>query len=129
MYRMACDRNNCTVWIESGAHPGYKPAVGEPIDEAIIDLTMTRGQGPVNNHRFAEEIGYQLGRGGFDAYTVERLGKLALSDSSEVRSQACRWLWMYGHDETAAGLREKANNSLALAGCKCQEGRGGVVCE
>jgi hypothetical protein len=128
VYRTACDSQNCTVWVESGAHPRYKPGPGASLDQIKIDLLLTRGEGTVRNHRFADEMGRAVGLTGMDGYTIEKLRNLALTESSEVKNTACQWLWNYSHWEIGDRLRERARDSVAIAGCTCGYAGSGPIC-
>jgi hypothetical protein len=129
VYRMACDCQNCTVRVESGAHPGYRPDPGTSLDQMKIDLLLTRGEGPVNSHRFAEEMSRAVGLTGMDGYTIEKLRNLALTESTEVKYTACEWLWSYSNWKIGNGLRESARDSVNAAGCTCGFSGSNVVCK
>jgi hypothetical protein len=128
VYRMACDCQNCTVWVESGAHPGYRPDPNASLDQIKVDLLLTRGEGPVNNHRFAQEMDRAVGLAGMDGYTIEKLRDLALTESSEVKYTACTELWGYTEGETDKRLSERARDSVAAAGCTCGITGSGLAC-
>jgi hypothetical protein len=129
VYRTACDAQNCTVWIESGAHPGYTPDPNASLDQTLVDFSLTRGEGPVNDYHWAKEIGLAVERPGLDGYTIEKLRHLALTESSDVKYTACQWLWSYSHWEIGDRLREVAHDSVTAAGCTCQAERSGLyVC-
>jgi hypothetical protein len=128
LYRTACDWQNCTVRIESGAHPGYRPDPNASMDQTLTDLSLTRGDGLVDDHRFAQEMGHIVGRAGLDGYTIEKLRHLALTDSSEVKYAACKELWGYAEGEPDKGLRERARDSVAAAGCTCGITGSGLAC-
>jgi hypothetical protein len=129
VYRTACDWQNCTVRIESGAHPGYRPDPNASMDQTLTDLALTRGEGPVADRRFAQEMGYIVGRPGLDAYTVEKLRHLALTESSEVKYAACESLWGYNNElEPDERLSERARESVAAAGCTCGITGSGLAC-
>jgi hypothetical protein len=120
VYRTACDGwNRCTIPIMSGAHPGYKPDPGESSDQVLIDLILTRGEGQVDNHRFAEGLGRGLRGQGLRGYTIEKLRQLALTESSEVKYTACQLLWANSLDEPDDHLRRRAEDSVRSARCKC----------
>jgi hypothetical protein len=129
VYRTACDWQNCTVWVESGAHPGYRPDPSASLDQIKIDLLLTRGEGPVSDHRFAEEVGRAVELAGMDGYTIEKLRNLALTESSEVKYAACQGLWIYSHDKIADRLRERAEDSVRAAGCTCGITGSGLACQ
>lgn len=47
--RTVCDEwASCVVPVFSGAHPAYKPNPAKPIEHAIIDILLTRGEGATN---------------------------------------------------------------------------------
>ena len=75
VYRAACDVQNCTVRIESGAHPGYHPTSAASLEQTLVDLSLTRGVGAVNNYRFVQEMGRYIGHLGLDAFTIDKLKK------------------------------------------------------
>ena len=128
VYRTACDWHNCTVRIESGAHPGYRPDPNASMDQTLTELSLTRGEGPVNDHRFAQEMGYIVGRAGLDGYTIEKLRHLVLTESSEVKYAACKELWGYTEGEPDKHLSERARDSVAAAGCRCEITGSGLAC-
>lgn len=128
VYRTACDWQDCTVWITSGAHPGYRPDPDASLNQILIDLTLTRGEGPVDSHQFAKELDQYVGRPGLDGYTIEKLRHLALTETSEVKYAACRWLWTYSQDRIDDRLRKRASASIALTGCTCSDTGSGLVC-
>jgi hypothetical protein len=127
VYRAACDWQNCAAWIESGAHPGYHPDPNASIDETLVGLSLTRGEGPVDKHRFANEIAYFVGRPGLDGYTVEKLRHLALTESSEVKYAACEGLRTYNEGRTDDPIRQRAEDSLRAA-CTCGPGGARALC-
>ena len=129
VYRTACDWQNCTVRIESGSHPGYRPDPNASMDQTLTDLSLTRGEGPVNDHRFAQEMGYIVGRAGLDSDTIEKLRHLALTESSEVKYAACENLWTYTEGEPDKRISERARDSVAAAGCTCGITGSGLVCQ
>jgi hypothetical protein len=128
VYRTACDSQNCTVWIESGAHPGYRPDPNASMDQTLADLSLTRGEGPVDDCRFVQEMGYIVGRAGLDSYTIEKLRHLALSESSQVKYAACKNLWTYTESESDKRLSERARESVTAAGCTCGITGSGLAC-
>lgn len=128
VYRTACDWQNCTVRIESGAHPGYRPDPNASMDQTLTDLSLTRGEGPVDDYRFAQEMRYIVGRAGLDGYTIEKLRHLALTESSEVKYAACEGLWGYTEGEPDKRLSERARDSVAAAGCTCGITGSGLAC-
>ena len=119
VYRLACDGQDCTAPIMSGAHPGYKPGAGESSGQVLIDLILTRGEGQVDNHQFAKGLGRGLRGQGLQGYTIEKLRHLALTESSEVKYTACQLLWSNSLDERDDRLRQRAEDSVRAAGCTC----------
>jgi hypothetical protein len=113
--------------ITSGAHPGYKLKPGESIERAMTDLLLTRGEGPIDDHLFADGID----RGApdrSDDYVIEKLRHLAITESSQVKYAACRGVWGYTRAKDDR-LRERAVDSLRVAGCTCGiEQRTNIVC-
>jgi hypothetical protein len=56
-YRMACDGwDECTMVVSSGAHPGYRADPTEPLNQALVDILLTRGKGEINDLQFANQI-------------------------------------------------------------------------
>src|ERR1043165_8484057 len=49
VYRTACDWQNCVVRIESGGHPAYHSDPNGSLDQQILDLSLTRGEGPLDD--------------------------------------------------------------------------------
>jgi hypothetical protein len=128
-YRMACDGCNCTAPIMSGAHPGFKMTPGEPIERAMTDLLLTRGEGPVDDRQFAQEIE----RGApdrSDSHVIEKLRHLALTESPEVKYAACRYLFNYTRGGPDDNIHERAVAALTAAKCTCAMERGiDIVCQ
>lgn len=61
VFRMARDGwDNCTNLVESGAHPAYRANPEQPLDRAIVDILLTRGEGEINDRRFASQILWAL---------------------------------------------------------------------
>ena len=131
LYRTACDGRDCTVVVASGAHPGYKPAPGEPLNAMITDLLLTRGEGFVDDHAFAQQI--SRGAPGDLKHlpgVIDSLSKLALTQPTEPKLAACKQLWIYGLDSIQADLRQKAQESMRAAGCRCSSGpNAAITCE
>lgn len=130
-YRIACDGWNCTKPIMSGAHPGFRMSQSEPIQRAMADLLLTKGEGPIDDHQFALEIDQGVPDRGFEGYVIEKLRQLELAttESSEVKYAACRGLWGYSRSRLDDHLRERAADSLRVAGCVCGiERRFDLVC-
>ena len=116
-YRIACDGSDCTMRIMSGAHPGFRMNPGEPIERAMTELRLTRGEGPIDDHQFALDIN----RGAPErdlGYVIEKLRHLAVTESSEVKYAACRFLWVFTRG-TEDHVRRRAEDSLHAAGCTC----------
>lgn len=82
----------------------------------------------MDDRRFAQEMGYVVGRAGLDRYTIEKLRHLALTESSEAKYAACKELWGYAEGEPDKRLSERARDSVAAAGCTCGIAGSGLAC-
>jgi len=48
--RMACDGwDGCTMFVKSGAHPQYRADPQQPLNRALADILLTRGEGEIND--------------------------------------------------------------------------------
>jgi hypothetical protein len=57
--RTACDGwDKCTLGVDSGAHPHFAVDHEQPVANAVADILLTRGEGEINDLRFAGSIGY-----------------------------------------------------------------------
>jgi hypothetical protein len=130
LYRTVCDGRNCTVDIMSGAHRAYKPDPGESSDQILIDLILTRGEGPIDNHQFAKGLGRGVRGVGLWGYTIEKLRHLAFTESAEVKYTACQLLWANSLDARGDRLRLRAQDSVRAAGCTCGfDASRAVICQ
>jgi len=129
VYRIACDRVNCTIPVMSGAHPRYKVDPRQPLDRAMIDLLLTRGEGKVNDHDFARGILRDPWRPGLEEYAVDQLEHLALTETPEVRQAACQMLWGHSRPGPKERLWTRAEEALQSARCKCEMTPSRIVCE
>jgi len=129
--RLACDGwDGCTMPVESGAHPRYQADLSKPLDYALADLFLTRGEGEINDGRFASEIEWGVPDQGLQGYVIEKLEHLALTEPATIRAAACVQLWIYTQDRIENSLRRQAKNSLAAAHCACKvKPDGNVACE
>jgi len=128
VYRAAVDGWNCAPRIVTGAHPDYKPDPGASTTEYEAALSLTRGKGPVEDSEFAEAIRMSAGAVP-DRSTVEKLGRLVVTESGKVRNAACvglRHCIQWGDDE---GVRARATTLLKAGACQCRGDGVAVVCE
>jgi len=129
--RTACDGwDYCTIGVESGAHPNYKRDPQKPIDYALADLLLTRGEGTVNEIAFASEIGWGVPDEGLQSYVVEKLRHLALTEQGDIKSSACKLLWIYTVDRIAPSIRKEADDAVHTSNCSCAtKPDGNVECQ
>lgn len=115
--RTACDgADGCTWGIFSGAHPGYRSDPKQPVGYAIADILLTRREGRIRESRFAGAVEREA-PAPFE-YLIERLGRLATTERSSVKTSACRVLWTYTFD--SSGTRRTAAVAwMRDAGCVC----------
>jgi hypothetical protein len=129
--RTACDGwDGCTMSVQSGAHLNYRPDPEKPIEYALADLLLTRGEGPVDNTGFASEIKKGVPDQGLQGYVVEKLRRLASSENRDIKSSACKLLWIYTADRFAPSIRQEAEHGLQTASCQCATTlHGNVECQ
>lgn len=131
--RTACDGwDGCTEGVWSGAHPDYKPDPQEPVDYALVDLHLTRGEGTLNEIGFATEVFREEHDRvpGLQEYSVEKLRRLALTEHGEVKSSACRSLWIYTVDLVRPNIKRDAEEAMHAANCCCtKKADGNVECQ
>ena len=126
--RTACDGwDGCTIGVQSGAHPNYTSDSKRPINYALADLLLTRGEGPVDDNGFAGEIEWGVPDEGLQGYVVEKLRHLATTEHGAVKSSSCKLLWIYSVDRIAPTIRQDANNALHAASCLCNTRSDGNV--
>jgi hypothetical protein len=126
--RTACDGwDGCTMGVQSGAHLNYRRDPTRPINFALADLLLTRGEGPVDEYGFAGEIQRGVPDQGLQGYVVEKLRHLATTEQGTVKSESCKLLWIYSVDRIAPAIRRDANNALHAAGCQCDTRSDGNV--
>jgi len=109
--------DGCTMGVQSGSYSNWKPDPSKPIDYAIADLLLSRGEGIVNDIAFAGEIGRGVPDHGIQSHVIEKLRNLVLTESGEVKSSACDLLWIYSVDRILTSLREEATNALDAGNC------------
>jgi hypothetical protein len=94
--RLACDIvDHCTLPVLSGAHPQYKHNPTEPLENAIVDILFTQGNG-VSDDQFAKGIEHAKLFGSPNQYIVTKLEPLAASSNLRIRAAACGHLRYYG---------------------------------
>jgi hypothetical protein len=122
--RMACDgRDICSTFVESGAHTLYALDPRKPIGYALGDILFTRGEGQVNEDRFARTI--QNNSPVPEEYLMERLKHLALTEGPVVKAAACLRIWIYVQDMTDGPdnmIRRSRSRYLVDAGCPADTG-------
>jgi hypothetical protein len=119
--RTACDGwDYCTMSVQSGAHPGYRPDPRKRIDYAVADLILTRGDGAINEIEFANEVAWGVPDQGLQGYVVEKLRHLALTEHGGVKASACKLLWVYTVDLVDDSVHRDAGNALRDADCRCK---------
>jgi hypothetical protein len=84
----------------------------------LIDLLVTRGEGPVDEHQFARELMRGFADDGLESYAIEKVDHLALTERAEVKDAACYLLWGYSRG-ARRDYAEKAASSFNTAGCTC----------
>ena len=115
--RTACDgADNCTWGVFSGAHLKYRADPNKPLTYAVADILLTRGEGRINEQRFAGEI-FREAPAPFD-YLIDRLGHLAETETLGTKGAACLGLWYYAHDQSAPS--SAAGDWIRNAGCVCR---------
>jgi hypothetical protein len=131
--RTMCDGwDYCTVPVDSGAHPHYRPDPLKPLDYALVDLLFTRGEGTANEVGLATGPDWEAPDNipGLQTYSVEKLRLLALTEHSDVKSSACKSLWIYTVDHPIdPAVRRDADQALRAANCRCTKKIGGHECE
>lgn len=108
--------------VQSGAHLGYRPDPRKSLKYALVDLSLTRGEGKVNEIGFASEVGRvpeEVHDQALEAYTIEKLQRLAMTEHGEVKSSSCELLWIYSVDQGPQTIRQIAVDALSAPGCRC----------
>jgi len=118
--RTACDGwDGCTMEVQSGSHLRYRPNPNKPLDYALADLLLTRGEGVVSEIGFATEIAQGVPDQGLQGYVVEKLRYLAVTERGDVKASACKLLWIYTVDRVDPKVRRDAENALHAGNCRC----------
>ena len=117
--RTACDGwDGCTWEVYSGAHPHFTIAHQKPIDYALADILLTRGEGKVDDSRFARAV--QLGAPSPEDYLIEKYQHLAVTEGLAIKTAACVQLWICAQDRGASqSLRNIAREAMRQADCGC----------
>jgi hypothetical protein len=93
--RTSCDGHAyCARRVWSGAHPQYRPDSQKPLDFALIDIQLTRGEG-ADNGELAYGIDSIMTGAAPDSYLFEKLQQLAGTEVPVVRDAACKYLSYY----------------------------------
>jgi hypothetical protein len=120
-FRMACDGwDYCTTIVSSGAHLQYKADSAKPLEYALADILLTRGEGEISNLKFAGQISQGVPDRGIQGFVIEKLTNLAHTESLDVKSSACELIWTYTRDRTDNRIRDRAQDSLRTANCHCR---------
>jgi hypothetical protein len=130
-FRMACDGwDDCTTIVESGAHLQYRADPSKPLEYALADILLTRGEGEIDHLRFAGQISQGVPDRGIQGFVIEKLRKLAQTESLDVKTSACELIWIYTLDRIGSSLRESAQDSSRTANCHCRvKPDGNVSCD
>jgi hypothetical protein len=130
--RMACDGwDQCTMYVESGAHPGYSADPGTPFANSLADILFTRGQGDVNESKFAKVVEWGAPSTIPVEYLLKKYTHLALTETPSISAAACSQIWLYTQERASSSAnREKAIQAMETAGCHCVGApRGSPRCE
>jgi hypothetical protein len=93
--RTACDGwDECTMPVDSGAHPNYKPDPRKPLGYALADIFFTRGVG-ATDAEFAGQVDWGAPSTVPEPYLFEKLQRLAATEVPVVRAAACKQLSYY----------------------------------
>jgi hypothetical protein len=106
--------------VQSGSHLAYRPDPRMRLDYAVADLLLTRGDGAINEIEFANEVARGVLDEGLQGYVVEKLRHLALTEYGDVKTSACRLLWVYTVDLVDDSVHRDAGNALRDADCRCK---------
>lgn len=119
--RTACDGwDECTMLVESGAHPGYRPEPGKPLGYALADILLTRGQGEVNETEFTRAVAWGAPATIPEDYRIKKFAHLALTEKPAMKAAACSQIWVFTQDSMSpAANRQKAARTLEDIGCRC----------
>jgi len=128
--RIACDVVDCTMPVTSGSHLDYVADASKPIDYALVDINLTRGEGEINDERFAYQIQSSIPSTPLGGYVIDKLQHLASTEPEVVRTAACEMLWIYTRDTIGEQLIQAATSALESAQCICTvTPNGNVVCQ
>jgi len=117
--RMACDGwDGCTMPVESGAHPQYRADPDKPLDYALADVLLTRGDGAVSDDRFADEISSGVPDPGLQSYVMGKLEQLARTEPAIIKAAACEQLRIDTRDRIEGRLQQQARQFLKAASCE-----------
>ena len=131
VYRMACDGwDYCSRFVESGAHTAYRPSSDKPLDYALADILLTRGEGRIDDLHFVSEILNGVPDNRLQDYVIEKLARLAKSEKSPIKDSACVQLKIYTIDRIGDDLHRQAQKAIDVANCVCdqQPPHGMIVC-
>ena len=99
-------------------HPHFTIAHQKPIDYAVADILLTRGEGKVNDRRFARAV--RLGAPSPEDYLIEKFRHLAVTEGLTIKTAACIQLGICAQDRGASqSLRNIAREAMRQADCGC----------
>lgn len=75
----------------------------------------------MNEVGFATELDNEAPDGipGLQAYSVEKLRHLAVTEHGDVKSSACKTLWIYTVDRVRPAIHREAEDAMHAANCCC----------
>lgn len=116
--RTACDGwDDCTIGVYSGSHTHLSFTDNRPVDYAVADILLTRGEGNVNDSKFAGAL--DRGAPGPETYLIVRYRHLAMTERVPVKTAACAQLWIIAQDRLPSEVRRSAADAMHDAGCQC----------
>jgi len=109
--------DSCTRGVYSGAHPHLTVDPRKPIIYALADILLTRGEGEIDDDRFAGAIEWGA-PGGDDHLMIEKFRHLA-NEAPPVKTAACIQLWICAQDQGPDKWRRMAREAMLEADCGC----------
>ncbi len=111
VFRTFCDGwARCVVPVFSGPHPGFY--LKGPLEQQIVDLLLTRGQG-TGDQEMVQAIFRSQADQFADGYTIQKLQRTAMNETPAVRQAACKKLSSFSAFAVKAADLGSAELSLA----------------